>query len=458
MRSLLARIFVSYFGATALVVLLMVVASIWAVAAEQKKLELPRMAELAADAQDVSAAYGLVGLKGWAAMTNVKLRPFHLDLYDSKDARVTRTATGGTAEQPRPQPRSDASASTFVRDFVGPGGEPFRLVLQVPYQRLFGLLGEPRVAWTLWPTAIVLFGLVCFLVARSLSVPIESLRDAVGRIARGDLDTEVAPQLARRRDEIGELARDVQVMAGNISELLQSKQQLIRDMSHELRTPLTRIRMGIELAASGAGQGDATGAIAGAGRAPPVSEQLARDVEQLDVLIGQMLRLASVNDPALTLSAQTVNVTNLLRRIAQDCAIEAAPREIRIAVSGPDQLLTHGDPDLLRSAFENVIRNAIRYSLEGGTVNVDASAPGKGCRVRIADQGSGVPEELLTRIFEPLFRVAVARDEDTGGNGIGLAIVARVVRVHGGTVSAANARPSGLVMTIELPVKPATPV
>jgi len=250
----------------------------------------------------------------------------------------------------------------------------------------------------------------------------------------------------------------VQVMAGNIRELLQSKQQLIRDMSHELRTPLTRIRMGIELAASGAGQGEATGGIAGAGRAPAVSEQLARDVEQLDVLIGQMLRLASVNDPALTLSAQTVNVTHLLRRIAQDCAIEAAPREIRIAVSGPDVLLTHGDPDLLRSAFENVIRNAIRYSPERGTVSVDASAQRAHCRVRIADQGSGVPEELLARIFEPLFRVAVARDEDTGGNGIGLAIVARVVRVHGGTVSAANARPSGLVMMIEIPAQPATPV
>ncbi len=444
MRSLLARIFASYFGATAMVVLLMVVASIWTVAAEQKKLELPRMAELAADAQDVSAAYGLTGLKGWAAMTNVSLRPFHLDVYDANGARVTRTATGGTAEQPRAQRRSDGSASTFVRDFTGPGGEPFRLVLQVPYQRLFGLLGEPRVAWTLWPTAIVLFALVCFLVARSLSVPIESLRDSVGRIARGDLDTTVAPQLERRRDEIGELARDVQVMAGNLRELLQSKQQLIRDMSHELRTPLTRIRMGIELA--------------GAGRGPPVSEQLARDVEQLDVLIGQMLRLASVNDPALTLGAQTVNVTNLLRRIAQDCAIEAAPREIRIAVSGPDELLSHGDPDLLRSAFENVIRNAIRYSPEGGTVSVDASAGGGRCRVRIADQGSGVPAELLTRIFEPLFRVAVARDEDTGGNGIGLAIVARVVRVHGGTVSAANGQPSGLVMTIELPLQPAMPI
>ena len=437
MRSLLARIFVSYFGATALVVILMVSATVWAVASEQKKLELPRMAELASDAQDVSAAAGLVGLKGWAAMTNVKLRPIQLEVFDAQGRRVTRTATAGTAEQPRA--RSSDTGSDFVRNFTGPDGLPWRVVARVPYQRLFGLLGEPRVAWTLWPMAALVFGIVCFLVARSLSVPIQLLRDAANRIARGDLDSAVAPQLERRRDEIGELARDFRVMAGNIRELLQSKQQLIRDMSHELRTPLTRIRMGIELA----GQGGAAPTAATA--------QLARDVERLDELIGQMLRLASVNDPALTLSARQVNVGNLLRQIAQDCAIECAPRGIEIKVSGPEDLYTHGDPDLLRSAFENVLRNAIRYSPDRGVIAVAAHDDAGRCVVRIRDQGVGVPEEFLARIFEPLFRVAPARDEGSGGNGIGLAIVARVVRVHGGTVSAANSRPSGLVTTIELP-------
>jgi two-component system sensor histidine kinase CpxA len=437
MRSLLARIFVSYFGATALVVILMVSATVWAVASEQKKLELPRMAELASDAQDVSAATGLVGLKGWAALVNVRLRPVQLEVLDAQGNRVTRTATAGTAEQPRAR-RSDTS-SDFVRNFIGPDGRPWRIVVRVPYQRLFGLLGEPRVAWTLWPMAALVFGVVCFLVARSLSVPIQLLRDAANRIAHGDLDSAVAPQLERRRDEIGELARDFRVMAGSIRELLQSKQQLIRDMSHELRTPLTRIRMGIELA----GQGSAT--------PTATSAQLARDVERLDELIGQMLRLASVNDPALTLSARRVNLGHLLRQVAQDCAIECAPREIAIKVSGPEDLFTPGDPDLLRSAFENVLRNSIRYSPERGVITVEAHDDAGRCVIRIRDQGVGVPEEFLSRIFEPLFRVAPARDTGSGGNGIGLAIVARVVRVHGGSVSAANARPSGLVTTIELP-------
>jgi signal transduction histidine kinase len=439
MRSLLARIFVSYFGATALVVLLMIGATVWAVASEQKKLELPRMAELASDAHDVGAAYGLTGLKGWAAMTNVALRPIQLEVFDAQGTRVTRTETAGTAEQPRA--RDSDIGSSFVRGFVGPDGLDWRIVVRVPYQRLFGLLTEPRVAWTLWPLAAVVFAIVCFLVARSLSVPIELLRDAAGRIARGELDYTVAPQLETRRDEIGELARDFRVMATNIRELLQSKQQLIRDMSHELRTPLTRIRMGIEFAGRDGAAPTSTTAAA----------QLTRDVERLDALIGQMLRLASVNDPALTLSAKPVNVGNLLRQIAQDCAIEGLPREIEIQVTGPDDLVTHGDPDLLRSAFENVLRNAIRYSPDRGFVTVEARAAGDRCVVRVTDQGVGVPEELLSRIFEPLFRVAPARDEGTGGNGIGLAIVARVVRVHGGTVTATNARPSGLSMTIDLP-------
>jgi two-component system sensor histidine kinase CpxA len=437
MRSLLARIFVAYFGATALVVALMVGATVWAVAAEQKKLELPRMAELASDAQDVSAAYGVVGLKGWAAMVNVRLRPIQLEVLDARGAPVTRAATAGTAEEPRE--RAAGTASRFVREFTGPDGDRWSIRVRVPYQRLFGLLGEPRVGWTLWPLAAAVFAVVCFLVARSLSVPIQLLRDAAGRIAHGDLDSAVAPQLERRRDEIGELARDFRVMATSIRELLQSKQQLIRDMSHELRTPLTRIRMGIELAGrDGGAQG-------------PAAMQLARDVERLDALIGQMLHLASVNDPALTLSARRVNVANLLRQIAQDCAIECAPREVEIKFAGPDELHAHGDPDLLRSAFENVLRNAIRYSPDRGVISVEAGAVGDRCFVRVRDQGVGVPEEYLARIFEPLFRVAPARDEGTGGNGIGLAIVARVARVHGGTVSARNVKPSGLEMTIDLP-------
>ena len=437
MRSLLARIFVSYFGATALVVLLMVGATVWAVAAEQKKLELPRMAELASDAQDVSAAYGLTGLKGWVAMANIRLRPIQLEIQDAQGRRVTRTATAGTAEQPRAG--SAETGSSFVRNFIGPDGGGWRIVVRVPYQRLFGLLGEPRVAWTLWPLAALVFGVVCFLVARSLSVPIQLLRDATGRIAHGDLDSAVAAPLLQRRDEIGELARDFRVMATNIRELLQSKQQLIRDMSHELRTPLTRIRMGIELA------GQSTAA------PTSTSAQLARDVDRLDALIGQMLRLASVNDPALTLSSRAVNVGNLLRQIAQDCAIECAPRDVEIRVASPDDLVTHGDPDLLRSAFENVLRNAIRYSPDRGVITVEARPDAGRSVIRVRDQGIGVPEEFLSRIFEPLFRVAPARDEGTGGNGIGLAIVARVVRVHGGAVNAANGKPSGLVTTIELP-------
>jgi two-component system sensor histidine kinase CpxA len=436
MRSLLVRIFASFFGATALVVLLMVGASLLAVAAQQRNLQLPRIAELASDAEDISAAQGLVGLKGWAALTNARLRAFQLEVLDARGAPVTRAATGGTAEQP--QPPAGSAGNSFVRDFTGPDGARWRLVVRVPTQRLFGLLGEPRIALTLWPIAAVVFAIVCFLVARSISVPIELLRDATGRIARGDLESGVAPALERRRDEIGQLARDFRVMADNLRELLQSKQQLIRDMSHELRTPLTRIRMGIELSA--------------ARGATPVSEQLARDVERLDALIGQMLRLASVDDPALTLRASRLNVTDLLRRIAQDCAIEAAAREVEIRVEGPDELVVDGDSDLLRSAFENVIRNAIRYSPDRGVVRVSAAREDSRCVVRVRDQGVGVPEEYLRKIFEPLFRVAPARDTGTGGNGIGLAIVARVLGVHGGRATAANAAPSGLEMTLTLPL------
>ena len=440
MRSLLARIFVSYFGATALVVVLMVVASLLAVAAQQRNLQLPRIAELASDAQDISAAQGLVGLRGWAALTNARLRPIQVEVLDARGGRVNRAETGGTARAP--QPRATAAGNTFTRDFTGPDGGRWRRVVVVPTQRLFGLLGEPRLALTLWPLAAVVFAVVCFVVARSISVPIELLRDATGRIARGDLESGVDPALARRRDEIGQLARDFRVMADNLRELLQSKQQLIRDMSHELRTPLTRLRMGIELSAAQA--------------ATPASGQLARDVERLDALIGQMLRLASVNDPALTLRRTRVNVTDLLRRIAQDCAIEATATEIEIRVDGPDELVVEGDPDLLRSAFENVLRNAIRYSPRRGLVRIEARRDAGHCVVRVADQGVGVPEEFLKKIFEPLFRVAPARDVDTGGNGIGLAIVARVLGVHGGRARAANLEPHGLEMTLELPLRAAT--
>jgi two-component system sensor histidine kinase CpxA len=326
---------------------------------------------------------------------------------------------------------------------VGPDGKAFRVVVMTPpYRgpiRRFGELELPGVRAATLIIALVVSAVVCFLLARYLTAPVDRLRDATQRIAAGDLNVRVLPSLKGRKDDLGLLAADFDAMAERVRSLLESKHQLLRDVSHELRSPLARLQLALSLAQRG-----------DAGAAENLA-RIGREADRLEQLIARALLLARLERPALGTETEQVDIAQLLGEIVADVAIEADARRARVELRTQGTLQVMGDREALRSAFENVLRNAVRYSPVGSQLQVRAEGRGISIEVVIEDQGPGVPEKDLTLIFEPFYRVDASRDRAEGGEGLGLAIAARAVALHHGTIDARNLAATGLAVRIVLP-------
>ena len=342
-------------------------------------------------------------------------------------AGVGRAAGGG----PHPPPGGPASR---------PDGELVVLVAAVRRPPSLVDLVEPGVlGWRLVAlTAVV--GALCFWLARTLTSPVTTLRGVVRRLAGGDLSARVAPRIAARKDEIGDLARDFDGMAARIEALVGAQRRLVRDVSHELRSPLARLAVALELARKRAGEG--------------AGEQLDRielEAGRLDALIDQLLTLSRLEAADAPAARDAVDLCDLVDRVADDAAYEASARGVQVVVEKGGPCVASGDADSLRSALENVVRNAVHYSSSGGEVTVAVAREGQSVAVRVSDAGPGVPEEHLEAVFQPFFRVEEARDRQHGGAGLGLAIAARAVRLHGGSVAARNRAAGGLEVELRLP-------
>jgi len=316
------------------------------------------------------------------------------------------------------------------------------LVLVAAVRRPPGLVDllEPGVlGWRLLAlTAFV--GALCFWLARTLTSPVEKLRRVVRSLAGGDLAARVAPRIAARSDEIGDLARDFDAMAARIEALVGAQRRLVRDVSHELRSPLARLAVALELARKRAGAG-AAGQL----------DRIELEAGRLDALVDQLLTLSRLEAADTPAAHEPVDLDELVDRVADDAAFEASARDVQVAVEKSGGCVVNGDAEALRSALENVVRNAVHYSAAGGEVRVAAAREGHSAAVRVTDAGPGVPEEQLQAVFEPFFRVEEARDRQRGGAGLGLAIAARAVRLHGGTITARNRASGGLEVELRLP-------
>jgi two-component system sensor histidine kinase CpxA len=299
-------------------------------------------------------------------------------------------------------------------------------------------LPETRIATLLF--AIAATGIVSWLVTRSITRPLRALGGATRAIAGGDLGVRLDPAVSGRRDELGTLGRDFDAMAARLAELLQGREQLLRDVSHELRSPLARMRVA-----------------AGLARQPgsDVVREITRiegEIERLDRLIGQVLHLSRLDARAGLPLAEQVELVELVDGIARDAAFEAQARAVRVSWEPPAEgRVVRGNAALLASAVENVVRNAIAYAPVGSEVLLELRRTDTGLAIVVTDHGPGVPAAELERIFEPFHRVAESRTRDSGGDGIGLAITARVMAAHGGAARAENLATGGLRVTLSLP-------
>ncbi|HEY0760409.1 MAG TPA: ATP-binding protein [Acidisarcina sp.] len=290
---------------------------------------------------------------------------------------------------------------------------------------------------------IVLSGLPCLFIARYFAAPIIHLRNASQRVASGDLTVRVGDR-SRRRDEIGGLVRDFDHMTERLELSRDAQKRLTADISHELRSPLTRLLMALELARSQAGGG-----------ASQALDRVELESGRLNDMIGKLLLLSTLESGGNSIERKTLRLEELIAHIAADADFEARSLN-RVVRFVPDGACTvSGDADLLRSAVENVVRNAVRFTPEGSEVLVTLHCSGEvgegAATIEVTDSGPGVPPDELKRLFDPFYRIGSARDRNTGDVGLGLAITRQAVEFHGGTVTARNLAAGGLAVTIKLP-------
>lgn len=316
-----------------------------------------------------------------------------------------------------------------------------------PWTRIARVLRAPWPLQLLRCIAVLLTtGLICYGLARHLTAPIMQLQVTVRRLASGDLEARMGPSLDVRKDELAALAHDFDLMADKLQNLLLSQARLLGDISHELRSPLARLGVAHDLALHHAATGNLDA----------IDDDLQRisyEAQRLDALIEQLLTLARLDahSEGKAHPKTKVNLAALLREIAEDAAFEAQSQNKQIQIEQCDDCTAIGDAELLRRAIENVVRNALRYAVENSAVLLTLRCTEQAI-ITVRDHGPGVPENELDNLFRPFYRVTEARDRQSGGAGLGLAITQRAIAVHEGNVQARNAPDGGLEVEIHLPL------
>jgi two-component system sensor histidine kinase CpxA len=283
---------------------------------------------------------------------------------------------------------------------------------------------------------LVIGGIFCYWLARYLTQPILKLRTTTNELAEGNLGARVSKKLAKRRDEVGQLGRDFNSMAERLESMVRAQQRLLGDISHELRSPLARLGVALGLARQRSGP-EANGAL----------DRIERESDNLNEMISQLLTLTRLESGTDGRKRTNVDLAALVKEVADDADFEARSLNRKVQIVSSDNCAINGVEELLRSAVENVVRNAVRYTPEGTAVEVALTRQNGHAVISVRDHGNGVPEESLEKIFRPFYRTEDARDRQSGGGtGLGLAITERAVRMHGGSVQAVNASDGGLAV------------
>jgi len=448
MRSLFFKIFVSFWLSTALFIVLVIVVTV-ALRPERQLSGLEALqSKFLAEAVDAYQSGGSEKLHTYLrSLRDVqRVRGFLLSDHGNPMDRPTppwilevadgRRRTADTLLGrllPHPQ---------FLRTSLKTAtGVTYTLVLELPPRdhMLFGPGGVPGLVFLI---AVLSPGIVCYFLARYLTAPIVRLRKAAQKLAAGDLSARAGGRSSVAGDEISQLVNDFDLMAERIEKLIGAQSRLLKDISHELRSPLARLAVALELARQRSGA-DAEAAL----------ERISLESRRMNELIGSLTTIARLDSGAGTLRKQPVALEELVEEVARDAAFEAQARNCPVECEILDELPVIGDPVLLHSAIENVVRNATRYTADGSTVRIRAERTGNDAVIQVSDAGPGVPAGELEKIFRPFYRIDDARGRSTGGVGLGLAITDQAVRLHGGSVTASNLPEGGLTVRIRVPLQ-----
>jgi two-component system, OmpR family, sensor histidine kinase CpxA len=452
MRSLFLKIFLSFWGATGLVVVLAILATAALRPAREISAAEASQSRVLADAVEAYQTGGVDKVRDYLRNLG-ETQHVRAVLFNEQGPLVGHPVRPWFSETARGQRRT---ADTFLgrmnphfqmlkASMTGPDGHTYTLVTELPpgLNPMFGPNGVPGLGILI---AVLTSGLVCYFLAQFLTSPILRLRKATQKLAAGDLSARAGTRSSRARDEMSQLVCDFDLMAEQIEKLVNAQSRLLKDISHELRSPLARLTVALELARQRTGP-----------EAESALERISLESGRMNELIGSLMTVARLESGAGSLRKLPVQLEALIEEVARDAAFEAQARNCQVEAEILDELPVVGDPALLHSAIENVIRNATRYTDDGTTVKIRAERAQNGrsqeAVVRVSDSGPGVPSDSLDKIFQPFYRIDDARGRSTGGVGLGLAITDQAVRLHGGSVKASNLAEGGLAVEIRLPLQ-----
>jgi two-component system sensor histidine kinase CpxA len=452
-RSLFLRIFLSFWAAQALLVVLAILVTM-AFRPRNATWEALRTSTL----NDSIAAYeegGATQLRKYLENLD-STQHVRAYLFDEEGKEISdraapdwaiRMASGkrhmpheGVVFPPPPVQRETRASSD--------GKHRYTLVMGLPPGPLRVFIGPRGLPAEGLLIAILSSGFVCYFLAWYVTKPVAKLRAATQKLAAGDLTARAGSPhgRSRRRDEIAGLIRDFDTMAGRLEMLVKAQSRLLNDISHELRSPLARLNVALGLARQRSGPESAS-----------MLERIELEASRLNELIGRLLTLARLEDGEQRVPGTPVMLDEVVLNVTEDAEFEAQARHCHVRSDiQTGNWAVRGEASLLHSAIENVVRNAIRYTREGSTVEIRLQRKDSpGCAeavVGVADCGSGVPPDALEKLFQPFYRLGDDRGRQTGGVGLGLAITERAVRFHGGRVAAFNRAEGGLLVEIHLPL------
>ena len=280
------------------------------------------------------------------------------------------------------------------------------------------------------------------LLSRHLTRPIRTVNAALQRLAVGELDTRIGAALYHSGKELMQLGKAFDHAADRLQTLSEGQRRLFNDLSHEIRSPLARLRAAVGLLE------------VSPDRLEEMLGQIETDILRLDRLVRDILTLARLESTETQPAFERLDLIDILEPILADANFEGAPRGISVRFDGPPRLPLTGSAERLYRAIENVIRNALAHSPDGGQVAVSVRADGNMMVIDIADQGPGVPQADRSRLIEPFFKLP--GPSPNAGSGLGLAIAARAIAAHGGSIELLGNVPNGLLVRIMLPLPLAT--
>lgn len=352
---------------------------------------------------------------------------YHSFLHDEKTGKNFRLMM--TTKNPT---RYWAGTRIFL--FAGPSKPPFTGMLVAVSDSVTGngFFFDPF-PWIAVAGVVILLSVVVWIpMVRNITRPLARMTHVAEEIASGRFDVTI---IGKREDEIGRLGNAINHMTSRLSGLVNGQKRFLGDVAHELGSPIARIQFGLGILEQHVDFENRT-------RVDDVME----DVRHMSNLVNELLSFSKAEMTKSRVALQSMELLPIVEKTVQ----REKKSETEILVQVNPEIRVLADPELLIRAFSNIIRNALKYAADAGPVSIIAETGKDQVIIRVRDHGPGVPEEHLDQIFEPFFRPEPSRDRDSGGVGLGLAIVRTCIEACEGTVSAGNLHPRGFEVTIRL--------